>query len=47
MMSNVRATSYTSQGHHNHEIVRALDYHPKAIPWALGKPFCVVMGPQT
>ena len=32
---------------HDHEMVRALDYQPKAIPCVLGKPFCVVMGPQT
>ena len=27
-------------------MVRTLDSHPKSIPWLLGKPFCVVMGPQ-
>ena len=32
---------------HDHEMVRALNYHAKAIPCVLGKPFCVVTGPQT
>jgi len=27
-------------------MVRTLDYHLKAVPWVLGKPFYVVMGPQ-
>ena len=31
----------------NHEMVRAFDYHPKAVPWVLGYPFCVGTGPQT
>ena len=27
-------------------MVRTLDSHPKAVPWVLGKPFYVVVGPQ-
>ena len=38
---------HTQAKSHDHEMVRALDYHPKAVAWVLGKPFCVVMGPQT
>ena len=32
---------------HDHEMVRALDYHPKAVSWVLGKPYCKVTDPQT
>ena len=32
---------------HDHGIVRAFDYHPKAVPWVLGYPFCARTGSQT
>ena len=27
-------------------MVMTLDFHPKAVPWVLGKPSYVVLGPQ-
>ena len=30
----------------DHEIVRALETHPKAVPWRIDIEFCVVMGLQ-
>ena len=30
----------------DHEIVRALETHPKAVPWRIEIEFCVVMGLQ-
>ena len=32
---------------HDHELVRVLNYHPKAGPWVLREPFCGVTCPQT
>ena len=30
----------------DHEIVRGLETHPKAVPWKIAIEFCVVMGLQ-
>ena len=38
---------HTQAKSRDHEMVKAFDYHPKAIPWVLGYPFCVGTGPQT
>ena len=35
---------YTMANGHNHVIVRALETHPKAIPWKIQIQFCVATG---
>jgi hypothetical protein len=32
--------------YYDHEIVRALETHPKTIPWNMRIEFCVIMGLQ-
>jgi hypothetical protein len=42
--SYFRATLHMAKCGHNHGIVRALEDHPKAIPWTIEIELCVVKG---